>query len=237
MELWGARFIKSLISITHKQWLYRNCDVHHVINGLSSRQQQELTVRTHELLETKKNSLLERHKHLMDVDFVTLGSGTTVVREVWVANMEMAISVAKVARGTFCTQETLLLLRTPLLKTSFHLRNKEVLLRTPSKHTGHTTLLKQPKTTTPCHQARSARSARLSRSPYCYSRAHQPPSILLNQQSLLPALIRQPRVTMNKTLWQVFLTATPTTDLRPYDKICAHLHRLHTRIKAPGNRD
>jgi hypothetical protein len=42
---------------------------------------------------------------------------------------------------------------------------------------------------------------------------------------------------MNKILRQVFLTATPTTDLRPYDKICAHLHRLHTRIKAPGNRD
>jgi hypothetical protein len=237
VELWGARFIKSLISITHKQWLYRNCDVHHVINGLSSRQQQELTVRIHELLETKKNSLLERHKHLMDVDFVTLGSGTTIVREVWVANMEMAISVAKVARGTFCTQETLLLLCSPLLKTSFHLRNKEVLLHTPSKHTGHTTLLKQPRTMTPCHQARSARSACLSRSPYCYSRAHQPLSILLNQQSLLPALIRQSRVTMNKTLRQVFLTATPTTDLRPYDKICTHLHRLHTRIKAPGNQD
>jgi hypothetical protein len=33
---WGAKLIKSLISITHKQWLYRNSDVHHVIDGLSS---------------------------------------------------------------------------------------------------------------------------------------------------------------------------------------------------------
>ena len=36
VELWGAKFIKSLISITHKLWLYRNSNVHHVINGLSS---------------------------------------------------------------------------------------------------------------------------------------------------------------------------------------------------------
>ena len=71
--------------------------MHHVIDGLSSQQQQELTARIHELLETKKKSLLEQHKHLMDVDFVKLGSGTTILRQVWVANMEMAISVAKVA--------------------------------------------------------------------------------------------------------------------------------------------
>ena len=34
----------------------------------------------------------------MDVDFVKLGSGATIVRQVWVANMDMAISVAKVVR-------------------------------------------------------------------------------------------------------------------------------------------
>jgi hypothetical protein len=36
VDLWGAKFIKSLISIMHKQWLYRNSDVHHVIDGFSS---------------------------------------------------------------------------------------------------------------------------------------------------------------------------------------------------------
>jgi hypothetical protein len=66
VELWGARFIKRLISIKHKQWLYRNSNVHHVIDLLSSRQQQELMARIHDFLETKKNSLLEQHKHLMD---------------------------------------------------------------------------------------------------------------------------------------------------------------------------
>ena len=139
VELWGAKFIKSLISITHKQWLYRNSDVHHVIDGLSLRQQQELTTRICELLETKKNSLLERHKYLMEVDFIKLGSGTTIARQVWIANVEMAISVAKVARGNFCTQETLLLLCTPVQKTS---RHKEVPSQTPSKHTRSSTKTK-----------------------------------------------------------------------------------------------
>jgi len=233
VELWGARFIKSLLSITHKQWLYRNSDAHHVINGLSSRQHQELTARIHDFLETKKDSLLERHKHLMDVDFVKVGSGTTIARQVWVANVEMVISVAKVARNNFCTQEILILLLTPLLKTSTHLRNKEVHFHTPSMDTG-TPTLKQPRNTTLCH---SACYPHLYKSLYCFSRTHRPPFPLSKQQSLLPARIHKPRDAMNKILWQVFPTATPTTDLRPYDKICAHLHRLHNRIKALVNRD
>jgi hypothetical protein len=232
VELWGAKFIKSLISITNKQWLYRNSNVHHVIDGLSSWQQQELTTRICELLETKKNSLLEQHKHLMEVDFIKLGSGTTIAHQVWIANVEMAISVAKVAHGNFCTQETLLLLRTPVVKTSSHLQHKEVPSQTPSKHTGSSTKTK-PRTTSPRH---TARSACLSKAPYFFSRNHRLSSPLSKQTSLLFALIPQPRNAMKKTLWKIFPTATPTTDLTPYDKICVHLHRLHTRIKASDNR-
>ncbi len=169
----------------------------------------------------------------MDVDFIKLRSRTTIARQVWVAKVEMAISVAKVARGIFCTQETLLLLCTLLLKTSSHLRNKDIPPHTPSKHTW-TTTLKQPGTMTPCH---SACSARLSKSPYFFSRTHWPSSPLSKQTFLLPVLIRQPCNATNKTPWQVVPMSTPTTDLRPYDKICAHLHRLHTRIKASINQD
>jgi hypothetical protein len=219
VELWGAKFIKSLLSITHKQWLYRISVVHHVIDGLSSRQQQELMVRIHELLQTKKNSLLKRHKHLMDVDFVELGSGPTIVRQVWVANVEMAISVAKVARGNFCTQDNLRLLHMPTPKSSANLRKKQVPNYTSFKHSGNTTV-KQPGTMTPCH---SARSARLSKSPYYDSRTHRSPPPLTKPQALLLMRIRQPRDAMNKTLRQVFPASTPTTDLRPDNKISEHL--------------
>ena len=227
VELWGAKFIKSLISITHKQWLYRNSDVHHIIDGLSSRQQQELMVRIHELLQTEKNSLLKRHKHLMDVDFVELGSGPTIVRQVWVANMEMAISVAKVARGNFCTKDNLRLLHTPTCKFSSNMRNKQDAKYTSYKLTENTTV-KQPGTMTPCQPACSAH---LSRSPYYNSRTHRFPPPLTKPQALLFARIRQPRAAMSKTLRQVFPMSTPTTDLRPDSKIREHLHRLHTRRK------
>jgi hypothetical protein len=96
--------------------------------------------RIHFLLETKKESLHKGHKHLMEVDFAELGSGITIARQVWVANVEMAISVAKVAPDNFCTQESLRLLRTPLRKTSSLLPKKEVHFHTPSMQIGTPTL-------------------------------------------------------------------------------------------------
>jgi hypothetical protein len=39
----------------------------------------------------------------MKIDFAKLGHGPTIVRQVWFANMEMAISIAKIAKGNFCT--------------------------------------------------------------------------------------------------------------------------------------
>ena len=169
----------------------------------------------------------------MEVNFAKLGSRTTIARQVWVANVEMAISVAKVARDNSCTKETLLLLQTPLRKTSSHLWKKEVHFHTPSMHIG-TPTVKQPRISTPCH---AACYSRLSKSPYCYSCTHPHPLPLSKQQSILPAPIRQPRGAMFKTLRQVYPTATPNTDLRPYDKIRSHLHRLHNRIKESVNRD
>jgi hypothetical protein len=114
IEIWGTKFIKSLISLTHKQWLYRNSDVHYISNGLSSRQHDELTPKIKELMKTKRTALLGQHRHYMNTNFNTLGRGPTIARQVWVANMEMAISIAKVAKGNFYTQETLRQLRTPL---------------------------------------------------------------------------------------------------------------------------
>jgi hypothetical protein len=63
---------------------------------------------------TKCTARLGQHRHYMNTNFNTLGRGPTIACQVWVANMEMAISIAKVAKGNFCTQETLRQLRTPL---------------------------------------------------------------------------------------------------------------------------
>ncbi len=87
--------------------------MHYVSKGLTANQHEELTTKIRELMKTNCNALLARHRHFMRIDFTVLGSGPALACQVWVANMEMAISVAKVARGNFCTQETIRRLSTP----------------------------------------------------------------------------------------------------------------------------
>jgi hypothetical protein len=115
VENWGAKLIQSLLSLTHKQWLYQNSNVHYVSEGLTTGQNDEIQEKIYGLMRTKHSALLPQHQHFLTIDFVsTLGCGPTIARQVWVANMEIFISVSKVARGNFCTQESLCLLCTPL---------------------------------------------------------------------------------------------------------------------------
>jgi hypothetical protein len=114
VEIWGAKFIKSLIGVTHKQWLYRNSDVHHVIDDLTALQHGELAAKIRQLMKTKRMALLARHRPYMKIDFAELRHGPMIARQVWVANMEMAICVAKVGKCNICTQESLHLLCTPI---------------------------------------------------------------------------------------------------------------------------
>ncbi len=114
VEIWGIKFIKSLIGLTHKQWLYRNKDVHYVSEELRLRQHEELIAKVKVLMKTKRSALLGQHRYYMSTNFDELGRRPTLARQVWVAIMEMAISAAKVAKGRFCTHETLQQLHTPL---------------------------------------------------------------------------------------------------------------------------
>jgi hypothetical protein len=113
-KIWGAKFIKGLIGLTHKQWLYRNNNVHYVSEGLTLRQHKELTTKIKILMKTKHSALLGRHQQYISTNFDKLECGHTIACQVWGANMEMAISVAKVAKGNFCTQDTLQQLRIPI---------------------------------------------------------------------------------------------------------------------------
>jgi hypothetical protein len=101
---WGVKFIKSLINITHKQWIYRNADVHHVINGLTSSQNTALFAWVQELLMTNVNYLLPCHHHLLNQDFHQLGNADTLPHQLWVASMESAISAASHVASRHFTQ-------------------------------------------------------------------------------------------------------------------------------------
>jgi hypothetical protein len=153
---------------------------------MAAKQQQDLTGRIHRLLETKRTSLLK--KHFMDVDFMKLGSGTTITRQVWVANFEMAISVAKVVHGNFYMQETLQLLHTPPLKPSSHLPYRQTPICPPPKQTGPT----KTKQSGAMIQRNSARFACLSKAPYYYSCTHRSTPPLSEKPLTFPRLSVNP---------------------------------------------
>jgi hypothetical protein len=60
VKIWGTKFIKSLIGLTHTQWLYRNNNVHYVSEGLTLRQHKELTAKVKVLMKMKHSALLGR---------------------------------------------------------------------------------------------------------------------------------------------------------------------------------
>jgi hypothetical protein len=154
IKIWGTKFIKSLISLIHKQWLYRNCDVHYISNGLTSRQHYELTSKVNELMKTKRTALLGQHRHYMNTTFNKLGRGPTLACQMWECLHSNGYQCCQVAKGNSCTQETLRQLRTSLalptiqhtpITTLTNVRNTSltpqqiyhVLVVTPGAHTHH----------------------------------------------------------------------------------------------------
>ncbi len=157
IELWGCKFIKGLIGLTHKQWLYRNNKVHYVNGGLMMKQHKELTAKIKILLKTRHCALLHRHRHYLLTNFEVLGSGPTLARQVWITlNMEMAISVARVAKANFCSQDTLSIehsIRRPKYTTTphspFHLLQHSVSSARDPISTNHTRITQMPQSPQP----------------------------------------------------------------------------------------
>jgi hypothetical protein len=65
------------------------------------KQHEELTAKIKIILKTRHCTLFRRHRHYLSTNFEVLRSGPALARQVWVANMEMAISVARVAKANF----------------------------------------------------------------------------------------------------------------------------------------
>ncbi len=115
VEKWGVGFIKSLISLTHKQWIYQNSDVHHRIEGLTSSDHLILCDKIWALMRTNRADLLPCHCHLLTQDFHSLGSSATIQCQIWVASMESALSAAaQVAFGPFTPGSLAIFNQTPL---------------------------------------------------------------------------------------------------------------------------
>ena len=160
----------------------------------------------------------------MLTNFEVLGSGPTLARQVWVANMKMAISIARVAKANFCLQDTLCQLNIP-----------SVIPKTQPNPTVPTT---RSNTQSPLHathfQPATPGSHRrhncLSRSTYSRHDTSHRSSTPPHHPTLFPIFLCCKKIPRHKTpgLYSIFY---PTDALRPDDKISAHLHHLHTRKK------
>jgi hypothetical protein len=82
MMTWGVSFLKALLGVTHKQWLFRNADVHHRIDGLATYQHTLLNKCIHDLIQTTPEELLPTHRHLLQQDFAQLGNAETLQRQI-----------------------------------------------------------------------------------------------------------------------------------------------------------
>ncbi len=78
MMTWGVSFLKALLGVTHKQWLFRNADVHHKIDGLTTHQHTLLNQCIQDLIQTIPEELLPTHCHLLQQDFAQLGNAETL---------------------------------------------------------------------------------------------------------------------------------------------------------------
>ena len=93
---WGQQFIEQLLSITHKQWIFRNSKVHlRKLDGLTEDEHKDIFQRMEDLMFTNPDDLLPAHKHLLEEDFEGLGEGSAITRQYWIADMESAISAAE----------------------------------------------------------------------------------------------------------------------------------------------
>ena len=96
---WGQQFIEHLLSITHKQSIFRNSHIHFKgQDGLTQPQLDKIFTQVEELMRSDPEQLLPRHQHLMEVDFEALGAGKAVDRQFWIVSMESALSAARQVR-------------------------------------------------------------------------------------------------------------------------------------------
>jgi hypothetical protein len=99
IKTWAINFIHQVLSITHQQWLYRNTRINiRQVEGKTNAEHLEIMQAVHERLKCDITELLPQHHHLLERDFTSLGEGSTIDRQYWIAQMDSALAAAKVSQ-------------------------------------------------------------------------------------------------------------------------------------------
>ena len=97
IKSWSRHFIRRVLHITHRQWLYRNARIHiKLVDGLTEPEHTNIIRLVDNLLHTDPTHLLPQHRQLLQQDFCQLGEGTSVDRQYWIASMHSAIQTADI---------------------------------------------------------------------------------------------------------------------------------------------
>ena len=138
--------------------------------------------------------------------------------------MDMAISITRIAKGNFCTQDTLQQLITPSVfrpnQPNPPFPISQAITWTPP-HTVHS-----PIATPVLH----LRHNRFPRTPYSQPHTSHQSSTPSYHPTLFPIFLRCYKIPRHRTP-QLYSIVYPSNTPSPYDKISAHLHRLHVQKK------
>ena len=100
VDQWGQDFVKSLLHLTHKQWLFRNARKHiRLMDGMTEAEHLEVYDRVEELIHLDPTDLLPKHQYLLDDDFSKMGESSSIAWKVWVLNVESALAAANSVKG------------------------------------------------------------------------------------------------------------------------------------------
>lgn len=92
ISAWSRQFLAKILNITHRQWLYRNARIHiRVAEDLTEPDHDLIMEQVSTLMGTDPMDLLPCHRHLLDWNFDELGTGPTLDRQYWIAQMDSAI--------------------------------------------------------------------------------------------------------------------------------------------------
>jgi hypothetical protein len=95
---WARGLITKLLQMTHRQWLIRNAKVHIKQKGdLTTEEHDDLLQKMETLLWMDPEHLLSDDRHLLEEDFELLGQASALDQQLWVAEVEAAISAADYA--------------------------------------------------------------------------------------------------------------------------------------------
>jgi hypothetical protein len=96
ISTWATGFIRRILDITHKQWLYRNARLHICLQeGKTIEEHDFIMDQVGDMLLTDPDTLLPQHQHLLDSDFSKLGEGTSADRQYWLEDMKTAVQASR----------------------------------------------------------------------------------------------------------------------------------------------